>query len=106
MPEGTDTAVIAIAGQADVRTIEAAHKDVLQALQQENAVELNLDGSSGIDLTLVQLVEAARRFAAAEGKTLTLSSPADGTLCEILQRGGFLGAAADRDFWLHDKGGN
>ena len=100
----TNTTTIDIAGSADVRTITEFHQKLLQALQQNSAVRVKLDTAADVDLTFVQLVESARRFATAAGKDLALSAPAAAGVREILQRGGFLAAAADRMFWLHQAG--
>lgn len=96
--------VVDITGAANVQTITEIHRELLQGLQQNRAVELQLGSAADIDLTFVQLVESARRYAAAEGKTVALSEPATPGFREILQRGGFLAAAADRAFWLHEAG--
>ena len=93
-----------IAGAADIQTIAGLHQQLLQALQHQGGVKLTVSADTNVDLTFVQLVESARRFAAAGGKTLALSAPAPAGLHDILKRGGFLTAAADRMFWLHQAG--
>jgi hypothetical protein len=100
----TKATTIDIASPADVRTIADVHRELLQALQRNGAVQLRVDADADIDLTFVQLVESARRFAAAEGKAVTMSAPAAAGLRDILQRGGFLTAVVDRTFWLHQAG--
>lgn len=94
--------IIGIAGSADIRNVAEIHRELLRTLKRSNAIQLRLDGD--VDLAFVQLVEAARRFAAAAGKTVTLAAPASADLRESLQRGGFLATAADRTFWLHQAG--
>jgi hypothetical protein len=63
---------------------------------------LDVSGLIETDLTFVQLLEAARRDAAKDGRRLTLDAPAGGAVLEVLQRGGFLDdAGSDRaKFWL------
>lgn len=97
-------AVVGFAGPANVRTIPQHHETLRQTLQQNKAVELNLTGIEDYDLTFFQLIEAARRFAASTGKKIALSAPASSPLREDLLRGGFLSAAEDRAFWLHETG--
>ena len=92
--------VVAIAGAANVRTIGDCHRNLLSALQQKQPVRLDLKQLDDADLTLVQLVESARRFAATRHGDFTLAAPAEGALLEMLTRGGFLAGAADRAFWL------
>ena len=96
--------VVGIAGPADIRNVAELHRELLQTLQRSNAIQLRLDSDADVDLAFVQLVEAVRRFAVASGKTVSVSAPAAAGLREILQRGGFLAAAGDRAFWLHQAG--
>jgi ABC-type transporter Mla MlaB component len=100
----TDPTVVGVSGPADIRTIAEIHKELLQALQRDGEVSLDLSGGAEVDLTFVQLVESARHFTAAVGKAIKLTTPASEALREILQRGGFLSAEADRAFWLHVTG--
>jgi hypothetical protein len=95
--------VVGIAEPADIRTIADIHRALLLALQQNSSVKVAVPDGAGADLSVVQLIEAARRFAAAQGKTFALSAPAAPGLREILQRGGFLSAVSDCAFWLHQK---
>jgi hypothetical protein len=53
-------------------------------------------------LTFIQLILSATRTASERGLSLTLSAPAPEPVMQLLERGGFVGAAPDprRDFWL------
>jgi hypothetical protein len=104
MAKHSDQEIVGISAPAVVRTIAEIHNRLLQALQCGGNVRLDLSAAVETDLTFVQLVESARRFAAAEGKSIALSAPVSEGLQETLQRGGFLGAAKDRQFWLHETG--
>ncbi len=53
-----------------------------------------------LDLSFVQIVEAARVELLGAGKALSLSAPADGPLAALLQRAGFLADPADLPTWL------
>jgi hypothetical protein len=106
MAKRTKATVVDVTGPANIQAIAEIHRKLLQGLQQNRAVELHVISATDIDLTFVQLIESARRYAATESKTVTLSAPAAAGLCEVLQRGGFLTTAADRTFWLHEAGGN
>lgn len=94
--------IVGIAGPADIRAISECHGKLLQALQHHKSIQLDLSETTEPDLTFVQLIEAARRFVAATGKSIALTQPVGDALREILTRGGFLGAADARAFWLHD----
>lgn len=96
--------VVGVTGPADVRTIDKLHAQLKKALKKQTDVCLQLAADTDVDLTFVQLVEAARRLAAGAGKTLAFETPASGLLREILERGGFLKTADNRAFWLHDTG--
>ncbi|MDC7788927.1 STAS domain-containing protein, partial [Rhodoplanes tepidamans] len=73
-----------------VRTIAAAHERLTTELARAGGVRIRLDDLAEFDLGLVQLVLAARRSAAAAGKSLALAAPASGALRTTLDRAGFL----------------
>lgn len=96
-------------GVQTVRTIGVAHDRLKAAIAGHSAVRIGLDGLDEFDLSLVQLVLAARRGASAAGKSLTLAGPVRGPLHATLDRAGFLaGDAADplggAAFWLQASG--
>lgn len=86
-----------------VRTIDPFQDVLATALADEAEVTLELSALAEIDLSFLQLVEAARTEAARQGSTLRLSRPAGGIVADLLDRAGFLAApsAADIDFWFH-----
>ena len=106
MAKRIKAAVVDVTGPVNIQTIAEIHRKLLLGLQRGHAVELHVDSATDIDLTFVQLIESARRYAAAESKTVGLSAPAEAGLREVLLRGGFLSTAADRAFWLPEAGGN
>jgi hypothetical protein len=56
-----------------------------------------------VDISFIQMIEAARIHAGTAGKSIALAQPATGALLETLRRGGFLEgmSADDAKFWLH-----
>ena len=104
MTSATKAAVVKIASATDIQSIAAVHQQLLQALKRNRAVVLDLNDSENDDLPLIQLIEAARRYAGAEGKVIRLTGPACGRLREDLRRGGFLANSSGRHFWLHEGG--
>ena len=106
MAKQVQPTVVGIAGPADIRTIAECHGRLLEAMTGNKAVQVDLVQLTESDLTFVQLLESARRYAACAGITISLSAPAGTGLCEILRRGGFLSAAECRAFWLHETGAN
>ncbi|MGB8602901.1 MAG: STAS domain-containing protein [Rhizomicrobium sp.] len=89
-----------VADEANVRNIVEIHARLLDAYRNNAAVVLDLSDLGDVDLTFVQLIEAARRTAAADGKAITLAAPAMGLLLDTLERGGFLSSKQDNAFWL------
>ncbi|MFD2184582.1 STAS domain-containing protein [Rhodoplanes azumiensis] len=100
-----EVAVVDLAGAQTVRTIAAAHERLRAELGRADAVQIRLDDVSEFDLSLVQLVLAARRSARAAGKSLHLAAPVGGALLRALDRAGFLAVdpadpCGGSAFWL------
>lgn len=98
-----------LGGVQTVRTIGVAHDRLKAAIAGHPAVRIGLAGLEEFDLSLVQLVLAARRGARAAGKSLTLAGPVRGPLHATLDRAGFLARdTADplggATFWLQESG--
>jgi ABC-type transporter Mla MlaB component len=99
---------LVLTGAVTLQSAETIHAQIL-GMAGQAVVEIDCSGATEVDLSLVQLVLAARVSARKSGRTVTLSQPATGALLETLQRGGFLGAAADQPnsdqaFWLQATG--
>lgn len=92
-----------LCGELTIQTIAEAHKKFSQILEGESAIVIDVSGVENADLTLVQLIEAARCSAARRSKVIRLSAPAEGKLREVLERGGFLHNAGD-GFWTCNMG--
>ena len=88
-----------------IRNISDLHSTITAQLQSSNSVVLDIPSDAEADLSFVQLVESARIHAKSAGKTLTLASPAGGSVLKVLQRGGFIDAFTmeDAQFWLHKE---
>ncbi|MGV8937954.1 MAG: STAS domain-containing protein [Allorhizobium sp.] len=86
-----------------IRSMNTLHQELLQSLNANDAVALEIPTGAQVDISFVQLIEAARRYALSKDKPITLINPADGELLEVLRRGGFLDAisAGSAQFWLH-----
>lgn len=93
---------IELCGNLSLPSIVEAHEKVLSAFEQDLPIVVDLDGVTDADLTLVQLLEAARTSAFRRGRSLSLSAPASGPTRAVLERGGFLGAPDRAAFWLQD----
>jgi anti-anti-sigma regulatory factor len=95
-------AIVKLAGRIDVRSIEDSFEKLKLAARSGASLEIDLDDVTDIDLTLLQLIESARKSAAQSGTAVRLSAPAHGCVFETLRRGGFLSDPPDAQtqFWL------
>jgi ABC-type transporter Mla MlaB component len=104
---------ISLDGALTVRGVENVHADLAAALQQHAMVIVDCSAATEIDLSLIQLLLAARRTAQRAAKTLLLAGADNAALRTALLRGGFVPAAPDCDpggvgpdteFWLGTTG--
>lgn len=94
---------ISFVGDVTISNIGAAHDALGAALREHDAIIVDISAVDETDLTLVQLIESARRKAAETGRDFTLRHPAGGAVLEVLRRGGFLDADETSErakFWL------
>jgi ABC-type transporter Mla MlaB component len=96
---------IEISGDAGLRTAQDIAATLRQALADHDSLTIDTSAMTGVDLTTVQLLLAARKQALAAGKSLKLAAPASGALHQFLIQTGCLDAAGrpltpDGDFWL------
>jgi ABC-type transporter Mla MlaB component len=88
-----------LSGELTVRTIADAQQKLLAVYAKHERVVVDTSAVNDADLTLVQLIDAARRSSIIDGKHLALSPPPSAALHDVLQRGGFLGAGEGASFW-------
>jgi hypothetical protein len=83
----------------DVCTALAAH------VQTSSTIEIDLADCDEIDLSLIQLIESARKSANAGSKPISLTKPANDVVQATLKRSGLYDAftAGDAKFWLHKE---
>lgn len=91
---------IELAGELTIRGVAEVRSRLIEALAAEPRLAAHIEREATVDLTFVQLMEAARRAAGEAGGELSLCEPAGGALLETLQRGGFLTDPDRRRFWL------
>jgi ABC-type transporter Mla MlaB component len=103
-PRRSQPLAIHLAGELSIQTIDRAHAELIEAFETGCDIVASVGAEAQVDLTCVQLLEAARRTAQADGRAFALGAPAEGGLLEALQRGGFLQSVAQREFWLQDSG--
>lgn len=88
-------------GALTIREIDAVRGRLAAALSASASVEVDCSAAVEVDLSLIQLLIAARRSAAEAGKHMTMAQPADGALRAALIQGGFLPAEGpEAGFWV------
>ena len=94
---------VVLDGAVSIRNVEAMRQTLLDSFQEADALSLDIPAEQSVDLCGVQLIESARAFARAVGKTLTLERPAT-AFAGVLDGAGFLTDPSDDDrrFWLHE----
>lgn len=88
-----------------IRSVTTYAEQIRNSLASTDAVTLDFSDSVELDLSALQLIAAARIFADASGKSVTLAEPARGPLLDLLDRAGFLAelTPTDADFWFHGE---
>ena len=90
---------VTLDGPLTVRWIDAIQTKLAAVMTRHTIVTVDCAAATEVDLSLIQLLLAARASATHAGKTLRLSAPADGALHAGLVSGGFLPDAPDAAFW-------
>lgn len=92
---------LAFTGALTLANAEQVRASLIAALREQPSVVVDCSAADEIDLTFIQCLMAARRTAAALGKSTALAAPASGALKGALTRGGFLNPSApDAAFWM------
>jgi hypothetical protein len=100
---GRSEASLSLPANLTVRAITSAREDLLTFMDAHEAGTIALADDVQVDISFIQMIEAARIHAGTAGKSIALAQPATGALLETLRRGGFLEgmSADDAKFWLH-----
>jgi hypothetical protein len=96
-------ACLSLPANLTVRAITDVREDMLKFIDAHETATIALAEDVQIDISFLQMIEAARIYAGTAGKRIELSQPASGPLLETLRRSGFLEgmSADDAKFWLH-----
>lgn len=103
MDASPSAAVVRLAGDLSLRTCEATHAQLLNAIAAHDEVAVDCADGEEIDASFVQLLLAARKTAAGRGCRLSLSAAGD-LLLGVLVRGGFLDPDRPDPFWAKASG--
>ncbi|PDS97802.1 STAS domain-containing protein [Rhizobium sp. S9] len=96
---------ISLAEALNIRHAAEIHSKLSEELRVRNGIVVSIPADAEVDLSFIQLMESARRQAKSEGKTVSLSSPASGSVLKVLERAGFIESFDHEDlkFWLHKE---
>ena len=88
-----------------IRGAETAHDLVKSALLDHSEVVLDMEADADPDLSILQLIEAARLYAASHDKKFRLQRPAPPPVRLALERAGLVSNADTNfhQFWFHDE---
>jgi hypothetical protein len=97
--------VYVVPPKVNIRNIKDVHSEFLTYVKNNAAIEIDLEGCEEADLSLVQLIESARKSAEADNKSISLTKPASDMVLSTLDRAGLAEAfsADDAKFWLHKE---
>jgi hypothetical protein len=100
--------VLRLEGPLTIKTISGVKDSLLASLAKARsrrvALLIDVSDEAEADLTLPQLLLSARNYAEREGLKLALKRPATGPFLSILERAGFVTAAAAHDsFWFQGE---
>lgn len=88
-----------------IRDIGDVYAQIRSSMAHHARVVLDVPEQASVDLSFLQLVEAARKHAEVSGKTITLARPVADSVTTVLERAGFLpfDRAEDARFWFHKE---
>lgn len=95
---------VSVPEHCSLQTATHLHEGLCQAFEQPDPIELDLDALVEGDLSLIQLLVAARATANAAGRALSLARPANPALAALLERSGLVPGCPDEiTFWFHGE---
>ncbi|OBZ92309.1 hypothetical protein ADU59_27850 [Pararhizobium polonicum] len=97
--------LIDLPGKLNIRNINNVHDVIYQKLKSGKSILISVPKNAEADLSFVQIIESARIQAKSSGIHILMSNPAEGSVLDVLERGGFKESfsAEDKKFWLHQE---
>ncbi len=93
---------LALGEDACLKTIGENAARMLDVVAKSKSVKIDVAGAVNADLSILQLIEAARRHCSSIGCDLSLAGPLPPAMRALLDRSGFLsGTEAETSFWHH-----
>lgn len=104
----TKVKVVNLAGSVTLSTVPDLKEKLLSSIDEKPLVYASLSQAEEIDLSGIQLLYAARRYALSKGKEFHLTGAVPETIAERLFRSGFISRLAregkELDEGLHEFG--
>ena len=96
---------ISLDATVNVRNIVEIKEKICSYISNADHIIVDIENCSEIDLSGLQLIEAARIQAAGADKTISLLNPANPVVAAALARAGFTERMTpeDRRFWFHKE---
>lgn len=101
----SDQMAYTVQNKVSIRNINDVYSELLRFVDDNQEIEIDLEICEDLDLSLIQLIESARKTAAAESKIIRLTKPANEAVLSTLHRAGLVEgfSANDTKFWLHKE---
>lgn len=95
----------AVPSKVNIRTIADLYSELVIYCQNNTRIDIDLDGCEDIDLSLLQLIESARKTAKSGQREIALTAPANQAVRSTLHRAGLATAFSpgDKKFWFHEE---
>lgn len=94
---------VVLEGSLGLRDTKKVHEMLTGAVSACDAVEVDVSEVSGIDISIIQLIQSARISARQHGRALTLVTKPNGAFAATLAKAGLLGAdhrpTFEEEFW-------
>ena len=84
-----DITRLCLDGEMTVKNAAGFRDNLLQSLKKSRFVEIDFEAVTAVDLSCLQLIFSARRFAVEEGKDIIIKDKSVPVLHEALTRSGF-----------------
>ena len=85
---------IELGGDLGLRDADTLRTELLDTVLAHKSVEVAAAGLTSVDVSIIQLLIGAQKFAKARKQQLTISAPADGALRVAIERAGLLSTSA------------
>ena len=103
---GNNQNIVETSGDLTIQSIESVQDALRDALRRYQSFTVKVDAEALVDISFIQLLEAARLSARQARQQINLSASNNASLADTLDRGGFLEGADPEflQFWQSNMG--